>query len=110
MKTIVWETNFNGKMACDRFPHVDFAPGKLPSSDELDKSVFQIKTADSSHPPVMVKIEHIIPFKLTELSNIHTWPSHGMDTSEFIEMQHRKKVTNRETLFAVYYYRRVSVN
>lgn len=110
MKTIIWDTNFNGKLACNRFLHIDLAPAKLPTLKELDENTFLIKVADASAPPVEVKVEAIIPFKITELSNIHTWPSHGMYSAEYIEMQHLKKPINKETEFAVYYYKKANIN
>lgn len=110
MKTIIWDTNFNGKLHCSRFAHVDLAPAKMPPQADLEKAVFTITTADSSHQPVHAKVEAIIPFRLAELSNIHTWPSHGMDTAEFMEWQHRKKKVDKDTVLAVYYYKKVAVN
>lgn len=107
MKTILFETNYNGKLACDRFVHIDLAPEKQVPMHVMEKTVIQIQVADQSHPPVHVKVDSIIPFRLGELSNIHTWPSHGMDNAQFLERQHLKKAINRETQFAVYYYRRV---
>lgn len=109
-KTITWDTNFNGKMACSRFPHIDLAPEKMPDANVLKNAVIKIQTADKSHQPVVVQIDSIIPFRLAELSNIHTWPSHGMDTTDFIHWQHLKKVVTKDTQLAVYYYRRVDVN
>lgn len=110
MKTITWDTNLNGKLACGRFPHIDLAPARMPSLQELDSTVILIRVADGSHEPVQVKIDSIVPLPLTRLSNVHTWPSHGMDTASFIEMQHLKKQVSKETQFAVYYYRKVDVN
>jgi hypothetical protein len=110
MKTITWDTNVNGKLDCNRFAHIDLAPVKMPTLHELDQTLITIQVADKSHQPVTVKLDSIVPFPLTQLSNIHTWPSHGMDSAQFIELQHRKKPVSKETQFAVYYYRKVDVN
>lgn len=107
MKIILWDTNFNGKLDCNRFVHIDLAPVKAPTMDELGKAVFQIQTADKSHEPVTAGIEAIIPFRIGELSNIHTWPSHGMNTSDFLNWQHSKKKINDDTMLAVYYYKAI---
>lgn len=107
MKTILFETNYNGKLACDRFVHIDLAPEKPVPANVLENTVIEIQVADKSHPPVCVKVDSIIPFRIGELSNIHTWPSHGMDNAQFLERHHLKKPVNRDTQFAVYYYRRV---
>lgn len=108
MKTIIWDTNFNGKLACNRFAHIDLAPEKMPSGRELNETVIQIEVADKSHPAVNTKIAHIVPFRLAELTNLHTWFSHGMDTSEFIHYQHIKKKVDKDTMLAVYYYTKVN--
>lgn len=110
MKIITWDTNVNGKLDCNRFAHVDLAPAKMPTLQELEQTLITIQVADKSHLPVVVKLDSIVPFPLTQLSNVHTWPSHGMDTATFIEMQHRKRPVSKETKFAVYYYKRVDVN
>lgn len=107
MKTITWDTNFNGKMACNRFVHIDRAPEKLPDARTVQAAVFKIQTADRSHDPVMAKIENIVVFRLGEVGNIHTWPSHGMDSSDFIHLLHVKKGVHRDTELAIYYYKKV---
>lgn len=97
-------------MHCNRFPHIDLAPQKMPTIKELEQAIFLIQTADKSHQPIQVTIESIIPLRLGELSNIHTWPSHGMDTSDFINWQHLKSPINKDTALAIYYYKRTDVN
>jgi hypothetical protein len=108
MKTIVWDTNFNGKLDCNRFAHIDLAPEKMPTDKVLEDTVVQISVADKSHAPVEAKIAHIVPFRLAELTNLHTWFSHGMDTSEFINYQHIKKKVTADTMLALYYYKKVN--
>jgi hypothetical protein len=109
MKNIQFATNFNGKLSCHRFAHIDLAPAAPVSMAAIQAAIIQITVADNSHPPVVVKLDSIVPFKLAELSNIHTWPSHGMDTAEFMEWQHihMKGGLRKETMLAVYYYRKV---
>jgi len=107
MKTITWDTNFNGKLACNRFTHIDLAPEKQPTMQTLEETTITIQVADKSHTPIVVKIESIIPFTLGELSNIHTWPSHGMNTSDFINWQHEKNKIRNDTMLAVYYYKKI---
>ncbi len=106
MKTIIWETNFNGKLSCQRFPHIDLAPAKMPTHAELEAADITIKVADGSHPPVQVKIDSIIPLMIGELSNIHTWPSHGMSTADFLNWQHIRTPIKQDTMLAVYYYKK----
>lgn len=108
MKTITWPSNINGKMACRSFVHIDLAPNKFPSRKELEEALFTIQAADKSHPPVQVKLDAIIPFRLAELSNIHSWPSHGVDAAELIENMHLRSPVSKDTAVAVYYYKKVN--
>lgn len=110
MKTILWDTNFNNKLGCNSFAHIDLAPIKPPTREAMDQTVFTIRVADGSHQPVKAKVESIITFRLTELSNIHTWPSHGMNTADFINWQYLKNNIRRDTMLAVYYYKKVEDN
>lgn len=107
MKTIIWPTNINGKLANNSFLHIDRAPQQMPTRQQLDSTEFTIMVADKSHLPVRVKVQHIATFPLSELSNIHTWPSHGIDNAEFIHQQHVQQKVTKETMLAVYYYKKI---
>ena len=108
MKNITWDTNFNGKMGCGHFVHIDLAPQKMPSRKELEEARFTIHAKDQSHQPVQVQVEAIIPFRLAELSNIHSWPSHGVDAAQLIETMHLRNPVTKDTRIAVYYYKKVN--
>jgi len=110
MKIITWDTNFNGKLSCQRFVHIDLPPARMPTIEDLQKTTITIQVADHSHQPVQAEIEAIIPFRLAEISNIHTWPSHGMNTADFIHWLHQKKQAGKDTQLAVYYYRKTLIN
>lgn len=107
MKTIQWDTNINGKMACTEFVHIDLAPEKMPSMDTLEKTILKIHAKDNSHPPIRAKVHNIVLFPLKELANIQTWPSHGMDSGDFINSQLVGQRVHKDMQLAVYYYRRV---
>lgn len=108
MKTLNWPTNYNGKLACKRFIHIDLAPEKVPTGRQLKETTFTIEVADKSHPPVQVQVDSLVILRIGEIGNIHTWPSHGMSDADFIEWQHRKKVIHKESQFAIYYYRKIN--
>ncbi len=85
-KKISLQTNYNGKLACDRFIHVDVAPSRAITETELRETVFEIHTADESHPPVFAQVDDMCRITLQELLNtntVFTWCSHAMDTREF---------------------------
>lgn len=106
MKTITWDTNFNGKLGCDRFAHIDLAPATMPTRRQMEETIINIQVADKSHSPVVVRLDAIIPLRLQELSNLHTWPSHGMYTEDFVHWLHRRQPIKDDTRLAVYYYKK----
>lgn len=108
MKIILWPTNINQKLAANRFCHIDRAPGKMPTRQQMESTVIRIEVADKSHPPVTVQLQHVDTFRLAELTNLQTWPSHGMDTSEFILEEHLKNKITADTMLAVYYYKKIN--
>lgn len=107
VKTILWDTNINGKLDCAMFCHIDRAPDKMPSAQAIQAATFRIETKDQSHPPVTVKLHCLETFRLGQLNNFQTWASHGMDTSDFITMQHIKQRVDRDTVLAIYFYKKV---
>lgn len=108
MKTILWPTNINKKMGNNSFCHIDRAPEKMPTRQQMGSTVIKIEVADQSHPPVTVKVHCIDTFRLGQLTNLQTWPSHGGDTSEFITDEHIKSKITADTMLAVYYYKKVN--
>lgn len=109
MKLITWDTNFNGKLDCNMFVHVDVAPAVLPSERAMADTIFQIQVSDNSHEPVQAKVVCIAPFRVAEILNMQTWPSHGMYTADLLTYLYtRKKVRiTPDTMLAVYYYSKV---
>lgn len=84
-KTITIATNFNGKLSCAAFLHIDAAPLDYIRESVLADTDILIRTLDGSHPPVQARLVDVCRQPLWELSSIVTWASHGMDQRRFIE-------------------------
>lgn len=109
VRTVKLRRNYNHKLSCDRFIHIDEPPPADIPKEVLEKTMFVIHTTDGSHPPVKKKIQWITTFRLGELTALHTWLSHGMDTTEFIEFLHLEKKlhVNPDLQLAIYYYKEI---
>jgi hypothetical protein len=107
-KTIYLPTNFNNKLACDFFIHIDEAPRSGIPESKLENTVIEIRTSDNSHPPVKTKMKDIIRLPLGDLSSALTWQSHGIDSIGFVKttIQHKPKL-NIKSPMAVYFYQRI---
>jgi hypothetical protein len=105
IKPLYFATNYNGKLACQSFIHVDIAPrGSVPQT-LLDQTVFEIITKDNSHPPVLVKLYDMARLPFNNLTNVLTWPSHGMTSHDFKKWFSRQaKETKADTGMAIYFY------
>lgn len=82
-KTIVWDTNFNNKLLCNAFVHIDLPPRERPTRAALAEMLVEIRTADRSHPPVLVRITDLLIEETWLFGDSVTLPSHGMQAEEF---------------------------
>lgn len=108
VKKMTWKTNYNRKMGCPGFIHLDIVPTGIPFS--IFGQVFAIETEDNSHPPVSVELVDIAKTTVEKLHNIDTISSHGMDKYDFL--QHiREKVPNlnNDTVLGIYMYKRIQI-
>lgn len=109
VKLLSWTTNYNNKLKCDGFVHVDIAPPSSINWDMIEANHYEIETLDNSHPPVMAElksIELIVPF--SKVPNWYTYASHGMSEVEFAEYMFKKyKNFTWETHVALYLYKKV---
>ena len=105
-KEITLETNFNNKLDCDRFIHIQPPwPEGIPES-----MVIKITTRDKSHVPVKARVFDSIKQKFGQLSAAFIYLSHGMDVNDFKEMISKKAPSvNDETEVAVYFYKKIPV-
>lgn len=104
MKTIYIQTNYNNKLGCKDFIHIDRAPRTPIPSKDLG-SIIELRTSDNSHPPVQKKIYSLVRFKLGQTFDTQSIPSHGMDACQFIEWWKSQYGEGEGTELAVYYYR-----
>lgn len=104
-----WSTDYNKKMTCPSFIHIDVAPqeGTMPQS-RVDNLLLEITTLDSSHAPILAKLGDMMRIPLKELSNCLTWPSHGMASDQFREwFRIGKSEVPDDTMMAVYFLKQV---
>lgn len=102
-------TNFNNKLDCPKFIHLDLAPEKGLPESVLQNTVYEIITEDNSHSPIKVKLDDLARLELGKVSNLITWQSHGMTLIEFIDyMIGRGKDITKDTPMAVYLFHRVT--
>lgn len=109
-RTIYIPTNYNNKLACDCFLHVDLAPRTTIPESQFDSMKLEIRTADNSHPPVSVKLNDILRLPLHQVAAVFTWPSHAMDKLQYVSflMEQKKELINTDTPMAVYYYQKLT--
>lgn len=109
-KTIYLATNFNNKLACESFIHIDEAPRERIPEQKLKETIIEIRTNDNSHPPVLVQLIDLLRIPLSDLTTTMTLPSHNMEWFDFAKWkieQHPKTKTTQP--MAVYYYKKVTL-
>jgi len=102
-------TNFNNKLACPRFIHIDLAPKSGIPESILEKAEYEIRTEDNSHSPVKVKLDDLCRMSIDKISGLVTWQSHGMTRIEFIDflINSGKEITG-ETQLAIYFFKAIN--
>jgi hypothetical protein len=108
VRTLVWDTNYNNKIGCTGMVHIDLAPRIFPVKSEAERMVFEIKTADNSHPPITYTFYDMITFPLKDVPCLFSLASHGMTEMEFCDYMFSKyKTITWNERIAVYFYRRI---
>lgn len=109
MRTIYLQSNYNNKLACNCFLHIDLAPGNTIPESKFEKLEVEIRTSDNSHPPVLAKLKDILRLPLKDIAAVFTWPSHGLDRFSFISflLQQNSRINN-DTPMAIYYYEKLT--
>ncbi len=107
---MVWETNYNNKLGCDAFIHIDLKGRKMPERSQLENMLFKISTKDGSHEPVIMQMYDIIFFPLRDLPDQMAMPSHGITAVELCQKLMNKNHTwlRFETEIACYYYKKIN--
>jgi hypothetical protein len=106
-KVITFKTNYNNKLDCKCFPHIDIAPVGGIRESEMEETVFEIRTRDNSHPPVKTKLVNLLRLPLWQISDALTYPSHGVDSTTFQEMMVVDNQADFSKSMAVYFYERL---
>lgn len=105
--TITIPTNYNNKLGCDRFIHIQVAPKYRIPESVASSSPIIIYTADHSHPPVTVTIFDAVrvPFKHLPCSWVSL--SHGIDLDRFQEIvMGSAQNIGPDTEMAVFFYQK----
>jgi hypothetical protein len=111
VKTVNFRTNYNNKLACPYFIHLDVAPARGSVTDSiLDTTLIVISTMDGSHPPVRTKLYDLSRFALKDLHDNLALLSHGMTRDQFLDIMLKKKGVTADTELAVYFYHQVEAS
>lgn len=107
MNIVTLRTNYNNKLDCLCFCHIDAAPGKPITETDLSTAVFEIRTVDNSHPPVKARLINLLRVPLKGLTDHLTLPSHGMNANEYYDwiLSHKPNY-DCDSQMAVYFYKR----
>jgi hypothetical protein len=106
-KIINLKTNYNNKLHCNCFPHIDLAPAAGVRESLIENTVFEIRTVDGSHPPVKTKLVTLIRIPLWKISDALSYPSHGIDSVSFQEKMVAENSFTHDKEMAVYFYQRL---
>ena len=107
-KELVWEKNFNHKLCCDGFVHIDLAPRQMPAPAQLQEVAFLISNREDDVKGCFRLLDiKLIRAELVPESVVAA--SHGVTSLEFFEaMFGNNPGTFRwNTLLAIYFYLRI---
>ena len=109
-KTIFWKTNYNNKMACAAFVHIDLAPKQRPLRKTLEETSIEIYTEDNSHPPVKALLYDLLFMPFEQVSDYLAFASNGMTAMELANFMFETHHPNFswKTEVTVYFYRKYS--
>ncbi len=105
-KEITWKTNFNNKLQCPAFIHIDFMPQQTVPNEVLMQKNVCIKTSDGTSPAVIRKLYWLQPLQLAQVTDILSFTSHGMPANEYCKWlinEYPGQVT-MQTQMAIYFY------
>lgn len=86
LKTIYWETNYNNKMDCNSFIHIDFAPPVKPSRSQLSNTIIEIRTTDASHAPVQKQLYDLMFLPFQQIPDALCFASHGISAYKLVTL------------------------
>jgi hypothetical protein len=121
-RIVTWETNFNHKLGCKAFIHVDLAPSNANISminknhvqvtedfilrKQVVDKLIEIRTADKSHPAVKAYVKDMLLIPYQRISDMIAWSSHGMNDMDLANYFFNKYHPDFSwtTEMAVYFY------
>lgn len=111
VKILQFKTNYNNKLSCQNFIHIDLAPRQRIPESRLSSTIYEIRCLDGSTEPVRAQLLDLARIPLNNISNVLTWQSHGMLASDFKRwfMQNGKGI-NQNTEMAIYFYSRMGLD
>jgi hypothetical protein len=111
LKTIKWATNYNEKLKCNAFIHIDFPPTQTLVPRQWENKEFEIEVADASYRNTRVRLIDIITLDICKhpIPEAFTLPSHGMTQKEFVDYLFEKfpKRMGNTPQLSVYYYKKL---
>lgn len=108
VKTIIWQTNYAGKMGYIHILHVGILPPQgLKNFNWSSQSVI-IKTKDDSHEPIEATLKDVCVYRFDELPEYDLERSHKMTKQQFVDFMRtqQKTIVNYNTLVGVYVYQK----
>ena len=105
-RVITWATNYNNKMGCRAFVHIDLAPDRKPIRSEVERTIIEIRTADQSHPPVKKRLYDMMFIPFQQVTDQLAFSSHGMTASQLAEFLFNEYHPNFNwtTTVCIYFY------
>src|SRR5207245_11610254 len=85
IKVLYWETNFNNKLGCIGMIHIDLAPQKPPTLEQMDQVIFEIRTKDASAEPVLYKLTGLLLVPFEQICWQQSYARHGMSPMQLAD-------------------------
>jgi len=106
---IKFEKNYNGKLHCDYFYHIDLPPKKEITQKTADQTIVEISVEDESIKPQHFILEGWFELDLNKkIGNFFPYLSHAMTEDEFLTHVFSKypKTMQNTTCLYCYLYKR----
>lgn len=106
-KTVNFKTNYNKKLDCPFFLHIDTAPPEPVPESALESTIVFVVTIDASHPPVKTKVINLVRLPLKNVNENLVRMSHGISKEEFVKRMKSNQGVTEETEIGYYFYMRI---
>lgn len=108
---LIFQTNYANKLSLPIFYHLDLAPAQMPIRSKVESTIFNITTADNTHPPVQVQITDIRLIDWNQVTSYLTQLSYGLDLEQFADYIFTKHPYHKlsRNIMALYTYQKAPV-